>query len=90
MRRRVTKALVVASTCAVFATSAQTLGSKDFAVRLPLSTTHDGLHVVDLPEAVYRAAQTRDLADLRIFNAGDQALPIKPLPRRHQWPRRLP
>lgn len=54
--------------------------SADFALRLPLTTSGDGLHVLELPESVYRAAQSRNLADLRIFNAQDQALPIAFVP----------
>ena len=73
--------IVAACTYAVMmAAAAQTPGSADFAVRLPLTTTGDGLHVVEFPEAVYRASQTRDLTDLRIFNARDEALPIAFVP----------
>ena len=60
--------------------AAQTPRSADFALRLPLTTAGDGLHVIELPESVYRAAQTRNLADLRIFNAEEQALPIAFVP----------
>lgn len=76
MRLTMLKAIFVTYTCAASVAVAQTLGSGDFVVRVPVTTTGDGLHVMELPEAVYRAAQTRDLADLRIFNALDQALPI--------------
>jgi hypothetical protein len=78
MRLLIMRALVATCTWVVTVASAQS--SADFAMRLPLSTTGDGLHVIDLPEAVYRAAQTRDLADLRIFNGRDQALPIAFIP----------
>ena len=74
------KAMVAACGWAAAVAAAQTPGSADFAVRLPLTTAGDGLHVIELPEAVYRAAQSRDLADLRIFNARDQALPIAFVP----------
>lgn len=80
MRLTMLKAIFVACTCAASVAAAQTLGSGDFTVRLPLTTTGEGLHVVELPEAVYRAAQGRDLADLRIFNALDQPLPIAFVP----------
>jgi hypothetical protein len=76
MKPAMLRAMFVVCTCAASLAMAQTPSSADFAVRLPLQTTGDGLHVVELPEAVYRAAQARDLADLRIFNALDQALPI--------------
>ncbi|HVE88060.1 MAG TPA: DUF3999 family protein, partial [Burkholderiaceae bacterium] len=74
--RKLLVAILAACTCAAADAVAQTPGSADFAVRLPLTTSGAGLHVVEFPEAVYRAAQSRDLADLRIFNALDQALPI--------------
>lgn len=80
MRLTMLKAIFVACTCAASVAVAQAPGSADFAVRLPLTTTGDGLHVMELPEAVYRAAQARDLADLRIFNALDQPLPIAFIP----------
>ena len=73
---KLSKATFAAWTCVAAVAAAQAPASADFAVRLPLKTTGDGLHVVEFPEAVYRAAQSRDLADLRIFNALDQALPI--------------
>lgn len=80
MRPTMLKAMFVMCTWVASAAVAQTPGSADFAVRLPLKTTGDGLHVIELPEAVYRAAQARDLEDLRIFNAQDQALPIAFVP----------
>ena len=80
MRLTVLKTSFVACACAASVAVAQTPGNADFAVRLPLTTTGDGLHVMELPEAVYRAAQTRDLVDMRIFNALDQALPIAFVP----------
>lgn len=77
MKLIIIKGIVATFTWAtLMAAAAQTPGSADFAVRLPLTTTGDGLHVVEFPEAVYRASQTRDLTDLRIFNARDEALPI--------------
>jgi hypothetical protein len=80
MKDLITKALLAACAWVATAASGQTLGSADFSVRLPLATTGDGLHVIELPEAVYRAAQTRDLADLRIFNGRDEALSIAFIP----------
>ncbi len=76
MRRTLIKVMVAACASAAALATAQTPSSADFAVRLPLTTTGDGLHVIEFPEAVYRTAQSRDLADVRIFNARDQALPI--------------
>ena len=80
MRPALLKAMLVASTCAASVAMAQSPGSADFALRLTLKTSGDGLHVLELPEAVYRAAQSPDLADLRIFNALDQALPLAFVP----------
>lgn len=80
MRLAMTKALVATCVWAATVACAQTPGSADFALRLPLSTTGDGLHVIELPEDVYRAAQTRGLDDLRIFNGRDQALPLAFIP----------
>ena len=80
MKTTLVKAVVAICAWAAAIAAAQTPGSADFAVRLPLTTTGDGLHVIELPEAVYRAAQARDLSDLRIFNARDQALPIAFVP----------
>ena len=80
MRPAWVKAIVATCSCAAAVATAQTLSSADFATRWPLTTAGDGLHVIELPEPVYRAAQTRDLADLRIFNAQDQALPIAFVP----------
>ena len=80
MRVASMKAMVATCGWAAAVAAAQTPGSAEFAVRLPLTTAGDGLHVIELPEAVYRAARTRDLADLRIFNAADQALPMAFVP----------
>ena len=80
MKTTLIKAVIVICAWAAAIATAQTPGSADFAVRLPLTTSGDGLHVIELPEAVYRAAQARDLSDLRIFNARDQALPIAFVP----------
>ena len=77
MKLILVKGIVAACTCAtLMAAAAQSPASADFALRLPLTTTGDGLHVVEFPEAVYRASQTRALTDLRIFNSRDEALPI--------------
>ena len=59
---------------------AQTLRSEDFALRLPLTTEREGLHVLEIPEGVYRAAHSRSLSDMRILNARGEALPIGVLP----------
>ena len=80
MRLAWVKAIVTTCSWAAAVAAAQTPGSADFATRWSLTTAGDGLHVIELPEPVYRAAQTRDLADLRIFNARDQALPIAFVP----------
>ncbi len=80
MRRALLQAMLVASTCVAAVAMAQAPGSADFALRLPVKTIGDGLHVLELPEVVYRSAQAPDLADLRIFNALDQALPIAFVP----------
>lgn len=62
------------------AAMAQTLRSEEFTLRLPLTTEREGLHALEIPEAVYRAAQTRSLSDMRILNARGEALPIGFLP----------
>ncbi|MGZ9058623.1 MAG: DUF3999 family protein [Burkholderiaceae bacterium] len=80
MRLPWTKVMLASCMWAAALAAAQTPRSADFALRLPLTTAGDGLHVIELPESVYRAAQTRNLADLRIFNAQDQALPIAFVP----------
>jgi len=80
MRRALLKTVLVASTCATSLAMAQAPGSADYALRLPVKTSGDGLHVLELPEAVYRSAQASNLADLRIFNALDQALPLAFVP----------
>ncbi len=51
---------------------------QDFAWRAELSAT-PGLNVVTLTEPVYRAVQTPDLRDLRLFNARGEALPFAPV-----------
>ena len=51
----------------------------DFAHRVNLVAT-PGLNVVELNEAIYRAARTADLRDLRVFNGNREALPLAPLP----------
>jgi Protein of unknown function (DUF3999) len=80
MRPAWVKAIVATCSWAAAVATAQTLSNADFATRWPLTTAGDGLHVIELPEPVYRAAQTHDLSDLRIFNAQDQALPIAFVP----------
>ncbi|MBC8119661.1 MAG: DUF3999 family protein [Burkholderiaceae bacterium] len=69
------------------AVGAQTLRSEDFALRLPLTTEREGLHALEIPEAAYRAAQTRSLTDMRILNARGEALPIGFLPALPVQPR---
>jgi hypothetical protein len=52
-----------------------------FALRAPLTTERDaGLHVLQIDEALYRAAARVDLRDLRVFNAAGEALPLARLP----------
>ena len=80
MRRLLLRAILAASTCAASLAMAQAPGSAEFALRLPIKTSADGLHVLELPEVVYRSAQSPDLSDLRIFNALDQALPLTFVP----------
>lgn len=61
--------------------AADSLKPSDFALRAPLTLAQpDGLHVLELNEAVYRAGTSRTLADLRIFNAKGEALPWAVLP----------
>jgi hypothetical protein len=54
---------------------------EQFALRAPLQLpAADGLHALELNEAVYRAARSPALADLRVFNAKGEALPLALLP----------
>ncbi|MEP6609603.1 MAG: DUF3999 family protein, partial [Burkholderiaceae bacterium] len=71
---------IIFAVAAVSTAYAQSLRSDDFALRLPVNTEGDGLHVLELPEAVFRSAQTRTLADMRIFNAQGEVLPTAFLP----------
>lgn len=52
----------------------------DFELQLPLHVPAEGLHTIQITEAVYRASHQRDLADLRVFNANNEALPLTVLP----------
>ena len=55
---------------------------KDFALRLTVQADAPAsLLRVELPEAVYRATRRSDLADVRVFNAAGEALPMARLPR---------
>lgn len=63
------------------AEAADDLRPNDFALRVPLSLAQpDGLHVLELTEAMYRAGTSRSLADLRIFNAKGESLAWAVLP----------
>ena len=67
--------------CASVAHAADNLRPSDFALRVPLSLAQpDGLHVMELSEAMYRAGASRTLADLRIFNAKGETLAWAVLP----------
>jgi hypothetical protein len=60
---------------------AHALVQDDFAYRVGLLTEQpEGLHSLSLGDDVLRAAATADLRDLRIFNAGGEALAIAALP----------
>ena len=74
MRSTACVAMLMSLAGAAFAEAPQ-----DFAFRAEVGAT-PGLNVITLSEAVYRAAQTADLRDLRIFNAMGEALPLAPLP----------
>lgn len=80
MKRMLLKLAAIVLMTGASVAVAETPRSEDFAVRLPLVTSSEGLHVLELSEAVYRAAQSRTLADMRIFNARGEALPIAFLP----------
>lgn len=55
---------------------------EDFALRLTVEASAPAsLLRVDLPEAVYRAVRRDDMADVRVFNAAGEALPMARLPR---------
>lgn len=75
---------VTAGGLGLFASLAQAAGGlkpSDFALRVPLSLAQpDGLHVLELTEAMYQAGASRTLADLRIFNAKGESLAWAVLP----------
>ena len=87
MRTVFAKCAAIALLTVVPSLTAQTLRSDDFALRLPLTTEGEGLHALEIPEAAYRAAQTRTLTDMRILNARGEALPIGFLPAPPVQPR---
>ena len=74
------RTLIGVCATAVMGSAVAQPASADFDLRLPLRTAGDGLHVIELPEAVYRAAQTPDLSDLRILNARNEMLPFAFIP----------
>jgi hypothetical protein len=61
------------------AVAAHAESPQDFAYRVELEAV-PGLNVITLDEAVYRAASTANLHDLRVFNADGRALPLAALP----------
>jgi hypothetical protein len=76
------KRLLPILTMAMLSLPVAAQGPSEFALTLPLvASSNDGLHTVELTEAVYRAAAGRHLADLRIFNANGEALPLARLPQ---------
>lgn len=55
----------------------------DFDLALPIEVPDGaGLVRIELPEAVYRAAERADLGDLRVINGAGEPLPIARLPQR--------
>lgn len=81
MKLRFRVAIVLALFTAQASSAVDSLAPDDFALRVPLTLTGpDGLHVIELTETVYRAAASRTLADLRVFNARGEALPLAVLP----------
>jgi hypothetical protein len=80
MMHRTKQALVALALVAV-AASVQAQTAADFAQRRTvLVPSGEGLLALPLDEAVYRAAQTPDLRDLRVFNSAGEALPWTRLP----------
>jgi hypothetical protein len=79
MTHALVRLFVTAYAASAIGTAAAQPIRADFDRRLPL-TASDGLHVVEFPEAIYRAAQSPDLADVRIFNARDEILPFAFVP----------
>lgn len=72
---------ILALTALQPAAAADALRPTDFDVRLPLRVSpQEGLHALELNEAIHRAGSTRTLADLRIFNASGEAMPWAVLP----------
>ncbi len=71
--RRLIWAFGLAAACTL--TVAQAQAPAEFAQRRGVVVAGEGLQALQLDEAVYRAAQTPDLRDVRLFNAAGEALP---------------
>lgn len=77
--QRLTCAGLLLASVTVLGADATTPGQ--FAIRLPIVTSQrDGVHALALTEQVYLSSSSRELADLRIFNAKGEALPWVKLP----------
>ncbi|KFN49387.1 DUF3999 family protein [Arenimonas composti] len=74
------RSLVFLPLLAALAGSAGAQTPDDFAWAWPLQTPgDDGVHVVELDDAVYARLARDDLRDLVVFNADGQAVPFAPL-----------
>jgi Protein of unknown function (DUF3999) len=70
---------------ASLANAAESERPDDYALRYTLEARTDtGLQRVDLPAAALAALRTADRADVRVFNANGQAVPLAILPNRAQ------
>ena len=78
--RRPLICLAIASAITSSMVWAEPLRPSDFDANFALSDVVDGLNSVELTEPVYRAMSRRSLADLRVFNAAGEALPVAVLP----------
>jgi Protein of unknown function (DUF3999) len=84
MRKLLVTSLVVAVAASVLAAS-ETERPDAYALRFPLQTKTDaGLQRVSLPPAALAAIESSQLADIRVFNASGEAVPIAILPLREE------
>lgn len=84
-RGRCTALLLALSASMNLVCAAQTDQPQDYALRIPVTAEADAhLLRLTLPVAAYRALRSPALADLRVFNAAGEALPLALLPETEQ------
>jgi Protein of unknown function (DUF3999) len=83
--RRVVSAIFTSAISLTFAHATERDKPEDYALRYTLEIRSDtGLQRITLPAAALAAARTADRADLRVFNANGQAVPLAIAPARAQ------